>query len=472
MKEVGMTTSSGRVSRRLVLRTGTWLAAGAGVGAALAACAPSKGDSSPNPKNIAPTKLVAVLNATAPGETDLTAKAIQDFEAKFPQVTVDRVTPTADANYDVKTDTMIAAGTPPALWYPAKDRGYRYYAAAKKSDILDDLIARDKYDLTDFHPEPLAFSKWEGKYNSLPNAVNPTTLVWNETMFQSLGVSPPSQTWGDKAWSFDQFLSAAQKLTRKGSDLASSQYGAVMSTGSPSERIFGGDLFDDDAYLSGYPDPAKFPFNRAAVIQAWEFEQGLIHRHQVQPTSADSTALRGTLPNVFNTGKIGMFQTSASFAFSAAQIQGFKWRFAALPTPPTLPGNFWFFADQWVMMRGQPNRDAAWELLKHMMSPEALRSYQIGLGRIVPRKSLTAAWVSVIKERTGLSDADLKVPFDAISRMDITASHALVAHARIENEAIGPERAKIFNNITSPNAAIDAFSPVAVSIIRETNARK
>lgn len=461
------------VSRRHLILTGGVGMAGAGMLSILAACgrtAPPAAQPA-GARTIAAAKLVAMLRS-GPEELEAMSKAIAAFEGRFPQLTVEKVLATPDSPYDVKTDTLIAGGTPPALWFPAANRGYRFHAAAKQTESLDDLIARDKYDLSDFFPGPLAFCKWEGKYNCLPMFVVPPLLIWNETLFQSAGAPAPSLNWQDRAWNWDRFLAAAQRITRRGADPAASQFGAQIDTGRFSEQVHGGDFFDDPAYDSGYPDPTKFRANRPAVIQAWEFLHSLIYRSQVQPTDEQFAILRGTLPNVFLSGKVGMLSTNSGFLATGARIQGFKWRTAALPAPAALPRRNWFFADQWVMMRGQANRDAAWELLKHMESAEAQRLYAVGLGRLAARKSLADEWAKFHKGATGLSDADIKVATDAIAVSRITPSHALVHYARIYGEAINPERIKLFKNETGVNAALDAIVPLAVNIIRETNPKR
>jgi ABC-type glycerol-3-phosphate transport system substrate-binding protein len=326
--------------------------------------------------------------------------------------------------------------------------------------------------LASFAAAPLAFCKWEGKYNCLPIQTIPQLLVWNETLFQSTGATPPPSGWQDRAWTWDPFLAAAQKLTRRAGDPASSQYGAVMNTGRFAEQTHGGDFFDDPSYESGYPDPAKFPANRAAVAAAWEFLHGLIYRSQVQPSDTENQALRGTLPNVFLSGKIGMLATSSGFLATGAQIQGFTWRLAPFPAPTNLPRRNWFFADQWVMMHPQPNRDAAWELLKHMSSVEAHRAYVLPLGWLSPHKALADEWVKFQQEKTGLPEADLRIAVDAVGVSRITPSHALVNYARIWGEAIDPERAKLFRNETTVSGALDALTPPAINLIRETNPKR
>ena len=463
-----MVASRTAVARRSVLRAGG--GAVVGVLPVLAACgAPATPEVGPGGgRTLAPAQLIAMLRS-GQLELDLMSQAIAAFETRFPQLKVDKVVATPDSPYDVKTDALLAAGTAPALWFPAATRGYRYHAALKQTEPLDDLIARDKVDLSTFAPAPLAFCRWDGKVSGLPIQTIPQVLAWNETLFRGAGVAPPPSSWQDRAWTWEPFLAAAQRLTRRTGDPGTSQFGAVMNTGRFADQTHGGDFFDDPAYERGFPDPARFPANRAAVAAAWEFLHGLIYRSQVQPTDAETSALRGALPNVFLSGRIGMLATTSGFLATGAQVQGFSWRLAPFPAPATLPRRNFFFADQWVMLRPQPNRDAAWELLKHMASVESHRTYVLPLGWLSPHKALADEWVKLQKEKTGLPEADLRVAVDAVGVSRITPSHALVNYARIWGEAIDPERVKLFRNETTVNSALDALTPPAINLIRETN---
>lgn len=457
------------LSRRRVVQRLAWLGVIMG-GTALAACRPGAGrPGEPQPQGPGEAKLIAMLRPSQQ-ELDILEEIFRQFEAKYPSVKVERVVGTGDAPYDDKTDALIAAGTPPALWFPAANRGYRFYAARGLTQELDSLINRDKFELSDFYAGPLEFCKWNGKYNCLPIDVWPQILVFNKTLFDTDRVPYPGQNWQDRSWNWERFLQAAQALTKREAD-RTVQFGAVMNTGRFAEQIFGGDWFDAKAYETGYPDPARFPANQQAVIDALQFLADLIYRYRVHPTSQEAGELRGTLPNIFLTGRVGMMSTTNGFFPTGAQITGFKWGVAAMPAPPSLPRLNWFFADQWVIMKGQQNLEAAWLLLKHMESPEMQRLKPLQLGALPARKSLSPEWVTLQKSKTGLTDADLQVVVDAVPVSRITPSHALVEYAKIWSDAINPEQQKLFRGETTAKQAVEQIVPLALNIIRQTNPR-
>lgn len=447
--------------RRSVLRSVATLAALA------AACGPLQ-QGQPQVKE--KVKLIAVLRPTQI-EVDLTTQAFALFESKHPNIKVDPVI-TESGQYDTKTDALLAAGTPPALWWPAAQRGYRFYAARTQFEELDPFINRDRYDLADFFPRLLSFCKWKGKYICLPITAWPHVMVYNKTLLDKERLAVPPHDWKDKAWTWSKFLDAATRATKR-----EGGRGVQFGTGNPwgADRFYaqayGGDWFELEAYDTGYPK--KFAPQKEAVIDGIQFLADLRHRHRVWPLPAEITELRagGSIPTLFQTGKVAMEFTNPGSFSRYAQITDFQWGVGAVPNPPSPPGlprNNWFYADQWAMFKGQPNKDAGWLLIKHMVSPEALRLWPLQQGAIAARKSISPDWIKFYRDKAGLSEADLKVPLDSVDVSKITPSHAMVEFAQIWADAIKPEQDKVFNNEQPMRVAFDKIAPLALGIMERT----
>src|SRR5438105_888967 len=75
--------------------------------------------------------------------------AVETFTKDHPDIPIEPIYVNGD-EYDQKADLMIAAGTPPSIFYPAATRSYRYYAVRDLILGLEPLIARDRYSLEDF----------------------------------------------------------------------------------------------------------------------------------------------------------------------------------------------------------------------------------------------------------------------------------------------------------------------------------
>ncbi len=411
--------------------------------------------------------LTAVLRPT-PEEVDLQKKVFDLFEAKYPNIKVDALV-TESGQYDTKTDLLLASGTPPALWWPAAGKGYRFYAARGQLEELDPFIARDKYDTSDFYPPLLSFCKWKGKYNCLPITVWPHVLLYNKTLLERERVPAPSPDWKDKAWTWAKYLDAATQVTKREGGKGV-QFGASNPWGADRfyAQAYGGDWFEREAYDTGYPK--QFAPQKEAVIDGIQFLADLRFRYKVWPMPEEITELRAgnSIPSLFQTGKVAMeFNTPGVFS-RYATITDFRWGVGVVPNPPQLPRNNWFYADQWATFKGQPNKDAAWLLIKHMVSPEALRIWPLQQGAIPARKSLAQEWVKFYREKADLSDADLKVPIESVDSAKITPSHAMVEFAEIYNNAIKPEQDKVFTNEQPMKVAFDKMAPLALEIMQRT----
>jgi len=122
------------------------------------------------PASAAGTTLIAVLRPSL-NEEKVIKEAFSGFEAQHPGIKVEAIE-APSGHYDEKTDALLAGGSPPALWFPAENRGYRYYASRDALQILDPFIATDKYDLSDFFPVAIDFCKWNGKYVAMPGTTH------------------------------------------------------------------------------------------------------------------------------------------------------------------------------------------------------------------------------------------------------------------------------------------------------------
>ena len=447
------TSSSAQLSSSVAASSATQTAPATTAAATSAASAPTS----------ATTNLIAVLRASV-SEEQVIKEAFSGFEAQHPGVTVEAIE-APSGHYDEKTDTLLAGGTPPALWFPAQDRGYRYYASRNVLMPLDPYIARDKYDLSDFFPVAMDFCKWQGKYVAMPIDLYPQFLIYNKTLFQNLGIAAPTSDFADTSWNWNAFLDICNKLTRSPGQ-PTAQYGTTRAWGDTRAYswINGGDWFEPAGYTSGFPQ--QFPIDADAVTAGMQFDVDCTYKYHVQPTSAEATALRGSLPSDFHTGRYGMYSASFVPFQSFGKITSFAWGVAAMPAPPSLPRRNTLYPDQWATFSGQQHADQAWQLISYMVSPAGLKVYPTKTGALPSRRSISADWKQIVQGYTKLTDADLNTAIAAADHVQVVPSHAVVNFGDIYTKGMAPAISKLTANQTSASTALATMTPVVQTLLK------
>lgn len=409
------------------------------------------------------TILTAVLRASV-DEIKVIKEAFSGFEATHPGITIEAIE-APSGHYDEKTDALVSGGEPPALWFPAQNRGYRYYASRNALMPLDSYIARDKYDLSDFFPVAIDFCKWQGKHVAMPIDLYPQFLIYNKTLFQNVGLAAPTSDFKDTSWNWSKFLDVGNKLTRSPGQ-STAQYGTTRAWGDTRAYswIYGGDWFEPAGYTSGFPK--QFAIDADAVISGMQFDVDCTYKYHVQPTAKEAAALRGSLPSDFFTGKYGMFSASFVPFQSFGKITSFEWGVAAMPSPPTLPRRNTLYPDQWTTFQGQKQPDQAWQLIAYMVSAAGLKVYPTKTGALPSRRSVTGDWKQIVHGYTKLSDADLNTAIAAADHVQVVPSHAVVNFGDIYSKGMAPTINKLTANEISASTALATMTPVVQTMLK------
>ena len=434
--------------------------ASTGAGAQQAGATPAAAGSAP----------VEALLRSGDGEEDYFTKAIDLFESQHADVKVSKVFVPGGDQYNTKLDLMIASGDPPAIYAPFSDRGYRYYASKGLSQDLDDFVARDKMDLSDFHPDGLKGCHWQGKLMALPLDLWPHLTFYNKTLFKEAGVDAPPTDRNDATWTTDKYLEIAQKLTKKSGDQVT-QFGSDIYLGSGWEPgwAFGGYYFPPETYTTGIV--AEFVGDKDdRVTGALQWAADLMLKEQVAPTPAQTQAIQAGAPVLFMSGKVGMGVTNIGRLSRYATIDAFEWGTAAAPNPPNgVKRHLHVWIDFWSMIKGVKNLEGSWQLLKFMVSPEAQKIYPIQYGPQSSRLSLAQDWIDVQKGKLkGLSDAELKVMTDAPTFEQIDPENWTTNFSVINTQALQPAIDKINLGQMSAVDALNEAAPAIRKLIDET----
>ena len=141
----------------------------------------------------------------------------ETFQAKHPNVKVDARAIGLDGGNQQsaypKMLAMLQAGTLGEVhaWDPSH---WQLYQAVKRNIIrpIDELIARDKFDLKQFYAPFIEYQKWQGKTWGLPSWgwTGQDGLLYNTELAQQAGVTFPAQNSPD--WTMSKLYEIAVKM--------------------------------------------------------------------------------------------------------------------------------------------------------------------------------------------------------------------------------------------------------------------
>jgi multiple sugar transport system substrate-binding protein len=345
-------------------------AASSVVGVIAAACTP--GDLVPG-SSPAPVKVTGKI-AFYGSEPDIQKPALEAFAKAHPGVTTELVAHAGDE----KLVAMIASGSAPDLF----ESGEINIPTMLKKNLakpLDPFIARDKFDINDFHSAIVDAQRYEGKLLSLTDRFSTQMLTYNRAMFQKAGVAEPASS-----WTYEQWLEASKKLTRDTDDPPA--WGAYMPNWwAPVYDViwaYGGDIFSKDG--------TKCELGSAESVAALQFVADLWNKHgaAVPPSY---TSVRGQGGGaLFQQGRIGSQIEGLWVAPALAKVENLDWRMVAKPKGPKGRANYLHMAI-YAIASTTKNEDTAWEWLKFWTGKAGYEAKGPGAEQGQPaRKSLEA----------------------------------------------------------------------------------
>ncbi len=212
-------------------------------------------------------------------------KLIKDFEAEYPDVTIDhQYVPFGEAQNKFKTAAEAGSGAPDILraevaWVPEfASLGYLY--------ALDGTAALD--DADDYFETPLSSNVFDGQTYGVPQVTDSLALLYNKELFEKAGIDSAPTTW-------DEVAEAAEALkSEAGVD------GIFINPGGyfllPFMYGEGGDMVDTEAQ--------EIVVNSEANVKGISTAAELVKSGAaVKPPAADGYSAMMT---AFNEGKVAM----------------------------------------------------------------------------------------------------------------------------------------------------------------------
>jgi multiple sugar transport system substrate-binding protein len=311
-------------TRRHVLSAGAAAALG---GVFSTACGGSGSANTPLPAS-GPVELVH-FNLTSEASIPPFKEAIALFEQKNPDIKVrflSAPTPAAE-----KFRTMVAAGEVLDVSYVGVLE-LRELGPKGIFEPLNSYVARDKLNVANYRASSLNATTVDGKYYALPLGINPSVMFYNTDAFKKIGLAPPPRSWSDKTWTWDRFVDAAQRLTKRSESTSTSQYG-WFDVGTFGDLVAliaaGGQWFDNRIKAT------KCVCDTAEGGRGLQFVQDLTHKYRIRGTSQDEKDLGG-VDTAFASGQVAMINGDWKRASTLlAPIKDFQWAAAPYPVGPS-----------------------------------------------------------------------------------------------------------------------------------------
>ena len=284
--------------------------------------------------------------------------------------------------YENKIRMMLAGGeVGDIICIDAPNIGY--YAEMNALEPLNGYW--DKKDFDDLVGSAQEAMQWKGNIWAAPLNEANCVLYYNKEMFKQAGLVAPTKL--ADAWSLDELLSAAKKLTKADALGNVEVYGLfpqMFSVDNRNEGMtftqmlwtwwFGADVISPDGTtVDGY-------FNSPESKAALQFYADLFNRHKVSPVIS--------MPNPLASGKAAMYINGpwmvGTWQNNFPEFAD-KWGAMPLPHGSAVASN----AGSWnlAITRQSKNKDLAWEIVSAITSTEGSYTYCSNTGNLPARES-------------------------------------------------------------------------------------
>jgi multiple sugar transport system substrate-binding protein len=365
----------------------------AAAGSALAACGPagSGGGESGSGTSAGPVTLTLWDRTTSEGYQPFVDAWLPKFNQKYSGKITLQYEPRPDS-WNEKLTTAIVAGTPPDL---AAVYGTWFRDAQEKGQViaLDKFIKAAKLDADDFVQGIYKAMNIHGNQVGVPQYINTNTVYYNKEVFKRVGVALPAENWTQ-----DQFLDAAQKLTRGPLDRRET-WGLSLSFGSITDRVISL-CWGAGAQYNDPKNPDVFTFNQPANVKALQWVHDLIWRHRLVARSNDDRGGLSQDDAFLTAGSVAMVVDGTHKIASAQWKQSSTagWDIAGLPKGPGGRGER-LSMDGYAIPQGAKHADASWTAIQEITSKEANKMRAEIMGYLPARKSQFESWTSALPDK-------------------------------------------------------------------------
>lgn len=292
-----------------------------------------------------------------PDRATVTEKAVDAFEKKNPDITVE--TSYAEFNaYFQKLATQVAGGGAPDVF----QMDYRYVREYADRGVLADLGAGDsKVDTANVTEQLLSGGSVDGKLYGIPPTQNTQVFSYDPAAWTKAGATAPAD-----GWTWNDLKAAAQKVNdaNDGKVYGVTDFGGIEDWFEVWLRQQGKQLYTEDG---------KLGYTAAEVTQWWQLTDGL--RRSGASTPAEiTTKVDGSLDNdpVAKKAATGGFGYDSGYTPESWNILGREMALAPFPSDTGKLGQYAKPAMMFSIAQRSENKEAAAKLIDFLINdPEA-----------------------------------------------------------------------------------------------------
>jgi len=269
--------------------------------------------------------------------------------------------------YEAKLRTVLSSGAPPDAIRINDDYVKGYYQNGSLLD-LSPYLKKDGIKAADYFPVAYNFPvQKDGAHAAWPIMTNPGVIYINVDAFNEAGVDLPPTDWSSNAWTWDDFLSAAKKLTKPDG----SRWGCLVFPDTSLETVFPVSNGGPGIYSK---DGTRFTLAEPKGTEAIQWVADLALVHKVHPDFATVDAGEQTdnwALDQLGTGKVAMLLSLTSGIPYLRDNAKVNWDIR--PTPKKVNRTTVNTLTVLAIPKDSKNPDLAWAFLKYCVGPAATK---------------------------------------------------------------------------------------------------
>jgi multiple sugar transport system substrate-binding protein len=326
---------------------------------------------------------------------------LDEFHATHPNIRVYYNLDPENKEFEEKSLADLQAGTAPDVF-----QGCCSFLPiwAQKGYLLDlrPYVQADLNQTTIDDWDPVqykSFFRRDGQQYALPKYHGALALYYNKDMFEAADIEFP-----DDSWTHDDYLTAMKHLTQDRSQQGKpGLWGSMVDIAWERLQVhvnaWGGHFVDP-------ADPTKSRMADSAALQAFEWIRARMWEDKIMATALD-VQNKGT-QEAFIAGQLAMIEDGSWALKGILSNANFRVGLAAFPAGPARRATL-ATTDGFGIYAGTKHPDAAWELLKFLISKEYGRAMAKAQFLQPARASLVDEWIGFIRAQFPDKTKDLNI---------------------------------------------------------------